>query len=91
MISAENDNKALVRRYTDLFNWNDLPAEEVVAPLASTFVYHRPGMPDVSGLADVRTNIEMYRSAFSDMHQTTERRATKSRAVGRAARLTKAS
>ena len=29
-------------------------------------------MPDVTGLADVRQNIEMYRSAFSNMHQTIE-------------------
>jgi steroid delta-isomerase-like uncharacterized protein len=71
-MSIEEDNKALVRRYTDLFNRNDLPAEEVVAPLASGFVYHRPGMPDVTGLAEVKHSIEMYRSAFSNMHQTIE-------------------
>jgi steroid delta-isomerase-like uncharacterized protein len=71
-MSIEEDNKALVRRYTDLFNRNDLPAEEVVAPLASGFVYHRPGMPDVTGLAEVKQSIEMYRNAFSNMHQTIE-------------------
>jgi len=71
-MSVEDDNKSIVRRYTDLFNMDDLPAEEVIAPLAPSFVYHRPGMPDVTGLADVRQNIEMYRSAFSNMHQTIE-------------------
>ena len=71
-MSIEEDNKALVRRYIDLFNRNDLRAEEVIAPLASSFVYHRPGMPDVTGLAEVKQTIEMYRSAVSDMHQTIE-------------------
>jgi steroid delta-isomerase-like uncharacterized protein len=73
-MSIEEDNKALVRRYTDLFNRNDLPVEEFIAlaPLASSFVYHRPGMPDVAGLSDVRQVVEMYRSAFSNMHQTIE-------------------
>jgi hypothetical protein len=46
-MSIEEDNMALVRRYIDLFNRNDLPVEEVIAPLASSFVYHQPGMPDV--------------------------------------------
>ena len=71
-MSIEEDNKALVRRYIDLFNRNDLPVEEIIAPLASSFVYHRPGMPDVTGLSDVRQVLEMYRSAVSDMHQTIE-------------------
>jgi steroid delta-isomerase-like uncharacterized protein len=68
----EDDNKALVRRYTDLFNRNDLPTEEVIAPLASCFVYHRPGMPDVTDLIDVRQVLEMHRSAIADMHQIIE-------------------
>jgi hypothetical protein len=71
-MSVEGDNKALVRRYFDLFNRNELPPEEVIATLASSFVYHRPGMPEVTGLAGVRRIIEMYRSASSDMHQTIE-------------------
>jgi hypothetical protein len=48
LMSVEDDNKALVRRYYDLFNRNDLPTEEVIAPLASSIVFHRPGMPDVN-------------------------------------------
>jgi steroid delta-isomerase-like uncharacterized protein len=72
LMSIEEDNKALVRRYIDLFNRNDLPTEEVIAPLASGFVYHRPGMPDVTGLIDVRQVLEMYRSSIADMHQTIE-------------------
>jgi steroid delta-isomerase-like uncharacterized protein len=71
-MSIEEDNKTLVLRYIDLFNGSDFPDEEVIAPLASSLVYHRPGMPDVTGLADVKQTIEMYRSAVSDMHQTIE-------------------
>jgi hypothetical protein len=67
-MSVEDDNKVLVRRYIDLFNRNDLPTEEVIAPLASSFVYHRPGMPDVTGLTCMRQVVEMYRSAITDMH-----------------------
>jgi steroid delta-isomerase-like uncharacterized protein len=70
-MSIEEDNKALVRRWNDLINRNDLPIEEVVAPLASGFLYHRPGMPDLTGLTYVR-QVEMLRSASPDIHQTIE-------------------
>jgi steroid delta-isomerase-like uncharacterized protein len=68
LISIEEDNKALVRQYIALFVRNDLPTEEVIAPLASGFVYHRPGMPDVTDLMDMKQVIEMYRSATTNMH-----------------------
>jgi steroid delta-isomerase-like uncharacterized protein len=67
-MSVEDENKAIVRRYIDLFTRHDLPTEEVIAPLASGFVYHRPGMPDVIGLMDMRQVVEIYRSAITDMH-----------------------
>jgi steroid delta-isomerase-like uncharacterized protein len=70
-MSVEDDNKALVRRWNGLLNRNDLLIEEVVAPLSSSFVYHRPGMPDVTGLTYVR-QVETYRSAFPDFHQMIE-------------------
>ena len=92
-MSVEDDNKALVRRYYNLFTRNDLPTEEVIAPLASSFVFHRPGMPDVTGLTDMRQVVETYRSAFTDrtrQSKTSLRRGTKSHAVGRTAPLTKA-
>ena len=73
-MSVEDDNTALVRRYYNLFTRNDLPTEEVIAPLASSFVFHRPGMPDVTGLTDMRQVVEMYRSAFTDQHSTIEDR-----------------
>jgi steroid delta-isomerase-like uncharacterized protein len=71
-MSIEEGNKALVRRYIDLLNRNDLPIEEVIAPLASDIVFHRPGMPDVTGLMDMRQVVEMLRSAYTDMHSTIE-------------------
>ena len=67
-MSVEDDNKAIVRQYNDLFIRNDLSTEQVIAPLASGFVYHRPGMPDVIGLMDMRQVVEIYRSAITDMH-----------------------
>jgi len=67
-MSIEEDNKALVRRYIDLLNKNDLPTEEAIAPLASNMVYHRPGMPDVTGLTGMKQVVEMFRSAIPDMH-----------------------
>jgi steroid delta-isomerase-like uncharacterized protein len=67
LMSVEDDNKAIVRQYNDLFIRNDLSTEEVIAPLASVFVYHRPGMPDVIGLTDMRQVVETYRSAITDM------------------------
>ena len=66
-MSVVEDNKAIVRQSIDLFTMNDLPTEEVIAPLASGFVYHRPGVPDVTGLTDMSQVVETYRSAITDM------------------------
>jgi steroid delta-isomerase-like uncharacterized protein len=66
-MSVVEDNKAIVRQSIDLFTMNDLPTEEVIAPLASGFVYHRPGVPDVTGLTDMRQVVETYRSTITDM------------------------
>jgi hypothetical protein len=71
-MSIDEDNKALVGRWFDLLNRNDLPIEEVIAPLASGFVDHRPGMPDATGLTGYRQGLEMYRSAISGMHGVIE-------------------
>jgi steroid delta-isomerase-like uncharacterized protein len=71
-MSVEDDNKAIVRRYFALLNRNDLPVEEAIAPLASNMIYHRLGMPDVTGLTGMRQVVEMFRSAIPDMHGTIE-------------------
>jgi len=41
-MSLEESNKALVRRYFDFLNQNNLPSEEFLSP---AFVFHDPGMP----------------------------------------------
>jgi predicted ester cyclase len=64
-----DDNKALIRRYFDLLNRNNLPTEEF---LANGFVYHRPGMPDMNGLASIRQFVAMWGDAISDAHGTIE-------------------
>ena len=66
-MSLEENNKSLVRRWNDLVNRTDFPTEELTSPLASSFVYHRPGVPDVTGLTDMRQVVETYRSAITDM------------------------
>jgi steroid delta-isomerase-like uncharacterized protein len=71
-MSVEDDNKAIVRRYIDLLNRNDLPTEEVIAPLSSSIVYHRPGTPDVTGLMDMRQVVETIKNASTDQHSTIE-------------------
>ena len=71
-MSLEENNKSLVRRWNDLVNRTDFPTEELTSPLASSFVYHRPGVPDVTGLTDMRQVVEMFRSAFTDQHSTIE-------------------
>ena len=71
-MSVEDDNKALIREYFDLLNRKDLPTEEWIAPLASNIVYHRAGMPDVTGLTGMRQVLDMSRSAIADTHGTIE-------------------
>jgi predicted ester cyclase len=53
-------------------NRKDLPTEEWMAPLASNIVYHRTGMPDVTGLTGMRQVLEVSRSAIADMLGTIE-------------------
>jgi steroid delta-isomerase-like uncharacterized protein len=71
-MSLQDDNKALVRRYFDLLNRNDLPTEEMLTPLAPGFVYHTPGAPDVTGLTEMKEVVDMYRSQSSDQISTIE-------------------
>ena len=71
-MSIEEDNKAVVRQYFALLNRKDLSTEEAIAPLASKMVYHRPGLPDVTGLTGMKQVVEMSRSAIPDMHGTIE-------------------
>jgi steroid delta-isomerase-like uncharacterized protein len=62
-MSAEENNKALIVRYYDFLNQNNLPSEEFLDP---GFVYHDAAMPDVNDLATVRRFIAECYNAFPD-------------------------
>ncbi|MBV8140383.1 MAG: ester cyclase [Deltaproteobacteria bacterium] len=64
--------RTMLSEIFDLLNRKDLPTEEWIAPLASNMVYHRAGMPDVTGLTGMRQVLDMSRSAIADMHATIE-------------------
>lgn len=68
-MSHEDDNKALVRRYVDFLNQNNLPSEEVIDP---GFVFHDPGLPDVKDLAGARQFIAAYNDALPEQFSTIE-------------------
>jgi steroid delta-isomerase-like uncharacterized protein len=65
------ENKALARRWADIFNQGNLDlVEEIYAP---GFVNHDPAMPeDVRGLEGAREFYGMYQSAFPDTEITIE-------------------
>jgi predicted ester cyclase len=64
---TEDDNKALVRRYFDFLNQNNLPSEEFLSP---EFAFHDPGMPDLTNLAGVREWIAALCNASPDQCST---------------------
>ncbi len=68
MMSAES-NKALVRRYVEVLNGNNLPTDEFVDP---NFIYHNPGQPQVKDLASLREFVAMAYRAFPDQQSTIE-------------------
>jgi steroid delta-isomerase-like uncharacterized protein len=65
------ENKALARRWADIFNQGNLDlVEEIYAP---NFVGHDPAMPeDVRGVEGRREFYSMYRDAFPDTQITIE-------------------
>jgi steroid delta-isomerase-like uncharacterized protein len=65
------ENKALARRWADIFNQGNLDlVEEIYAP---DFVNHDPTIPeDVRGVEGAREFYSMYRSAFPDAQVTKE-------------------
>ncbi len=65
------ENKALARRWADIFNEGNLDlVDEIFAP---DFVGHDPAMPeDVRGVEGAREFYSMYRSAFPDAEITIE-------------------
>ena len=65
------ENKALARRWADIFNQDNLDlVDEIYAP---DFVGHDPAMPeDTRGVEGAREFYSMYRSAFPDTEITVE-------------------
>ena len=64
------ENKALVRRWVELWNAGDAAAiAELVTP---DYVRHDSNGPEVGGPAAERQLVEMYRTAFPDLHFTIE-------------------
>jgi steroid delta-isomerase-like uncharacterized protein len=66
---STEDNKALIVRYFDFLNQDNLLSEEF---LDSGFVYHDPGLQDVTDLASVREWVAAGLDAFPDQHSTIE-------------------
>src|SRR3712207_918616 len=69
--AVSEENKALARRWADIFNQGDLDlVEEIYVP---NYVEHDPTMPeDVRGVEGAREFYSMYTSAFPDTEITIE-------------------
>ena len=64
------ENKAVVRRFTEVFETGDLSILDEV--LASNFVDHNPFPEQAPGLEGMKELIGMMRATFPDMALTTE-------------------
>jgi steroid delta-isomerase-like uncharacterized protein len=71
MSLSANENKALARRWADIFNQDNLDLVEEI--YASDSVLHDPAMPeDTRGVWGARDYYSMYRGAFPDAQVTIE-------------------
>lgn len=69
-MSVQDDNKALVRRFIDFINNDNLaPIDEF---FATSYTYHNSSMPEVNDLASVKQFNAMAYSAFPDIRFTVE-------------------
>jgi predicted ester cyclase len=69
-MSVEDDNKALVRRFVQFINNDNLaPIDEF---FATNYTYHNSSMPDVKDLSSVKEFNAMAYSAFPDIRFTIE-------------------
>lgn len=68
-MSAE-ENKALIRRWGELWNAGDAAA--IAALVTPDYVRHDPNGPEVRGPAAERQLVELYRAAFPDLRFTIE-------------------
>lgn len=65
------ENKALVRRFVEVFNQGNLSAiDEIIAP---NYVRYDPASPDgIRGSEGIKQFVTTYRTAIPDIHITTE-------------------
>ena len=69
-MSVQDDNKALVRRFIDFINNDNLaPIDDF---FATTYTYHNSSAPDVKDLAGVKAFNAMAYGAFPDIRFTIE-------------------
>jgi predicted ester cyclase len=69
-MSVQDDNKALVRRFVDYINNDNLaPIDKFVA---TSYTYHNSSMPEVNDLVSVKEFNAMAYSAFPDIRFTIE-------------------
>jgi steroid delta-isomerase-like uncharacterized protein len=69
---ATHAHKKLVRRFTEVA-WNDGNLDAIDEFVADEFIGYDPSLPEpMHGPAGVREYVEMYRSAFPDIHITIE-------------------
>ena len=69
-MSVQDDNKALVRRFVDYIDNDNLaPIDEF---FATSYRYHNSSMPDVKDLATVKEFNTLVYSAFPDVRLTIE-------------------
>lgn len=69
-MSAE-ENKAIVRRWVEIWNTKDLDAVEDL--LTPDYVRHDPNAPEISGAAAEAQFVGMVLTAFPDMHITIDK------------------
>lgn len=67
---STDENKALVRRWVDVWNTGNLDGVDQLA--TPDFVRHDPNAPEVRGPEAERQLIAMYRAAFPDLQFTIE-------------------
>ena len=67
---AVEENKALVRRWVELWNTGDLDA--IGAFVTPAYIRHDPNSPEVRGPEAEQQLVAMYRAAFPDLHFTIE-------------------
>jgi len=68
---STEESKAMLRRVAEeIFNKGNLAvADELIA---SNYVYHLPGQPDIHGPEGFKQMVTMYRTAFPDFHMTVD-------------------